>query len=228
MVKIQKFGLILLMSMVILSGCIFPFSSSGATATPNMGSEPGLPSSLILFSDNFNGGKGSWRLIASSLGSKVAYEHQGLRVTVNEVNYAYWTTPGQQFGDVRISVSGSRMGGPNDNYFGVICRFQEPNNFYAFLISSDGYFGILKVKNGAFQLINGNNMEFSDKILQGRATNRIRGDCVGNKLTLFVNGMEVKSVEDSEFTTGDVGLIAGSHEIFGVDILFDDFVVYQP
>jgi hypothetical protein len=71
-------------------------------------------------------------------------------------------------------------------------------------------------------------MEYSDVIIKDRATNRVRGDCIGDSLTLYVNAIELETVKDNQLQIGDVGLIAGSHEIWGVDILFDDFVVYQP
>jgi hypothetical protein len=228
MKQMRRWVPILFLLVLLMSGCNFPLLGFGSTPAPGMGSEPGISSSLILFSDNFNAGRGNWRLIGSSLGSKIAYEHQGLRITINEINFAYWTTPGKQFGDVRVVVSGSRLGGPDDNYFGVICRFQPPESYYGFLISSDGYYGIIKVLDGKFQLLGVQNMQYSDAIIQGRATNRVRGDCIGNQLTLYANGIQLISAEDSEFATGDVGLIAGSHEIWGVDILFDDFIVYQP
>jgi hypothetical protein len=218
--------LFLILIVIFLMGCNFPFANSNST--PITGSEPGVPTSVVLFSDSFGSKKSNWRLITSNLGSRIAFEHQGLRITINEINYAYWTTPGKQFGDVRVLVSASRLGGPNDNYFGVICRFQSPESYYGFLASSDGYYGILKVTNGQFELLGSPNMDYSDVIIKDRATNRVRGDCIGSSLSLYVNGILLKTVEDSEFHTGDVGLIAGSHEIWAVDILFDDFIVYQP
>jgi hypothetical protein len=226
--NLKKQILVDFMAVTMLAGCSFPLLNKGANSTPTMGSEPGIPSSVILFSDNFNSGSGAWRLIGSNLGSKISFEHQGLRINVNEINFAYWSTPGKNFSDVRVVVSASRLGGPNDNYFGVICRFQAPESYYGFLVSSDGYYGIIKVLKGQFQLLGAQTMEYSDVIIKDRATNRVRGDCIGDSLTLFVNGIQLESITDSGFQIGDVGLIAGSHEIWGVDILFDDFVVYQP
>ena len=68
----------------------------------------------------------------------------------------------------------------------------------------------------------------SEQINQGNATNAIRADCVGDNLTLYANGTILADVRDSRFTSGDVGLIAGTFDIPGAEILFDDFVVRQP
>ena len=35
----------------------------------------------------------------------------------------------------------------------------------------------------------------------------IRGDCVGDKLTLYVDGQKALEAEDSEFESGKIGLI---------------------
>lgn len=71
-------------------------------------------------------------------------------------------------------------------------------------------------------------MAYSDHIIQGKGTNRIRADCSGWSLSLFVNGFQLVNVSDLEYLSGDVGLIAGTEEEPGVDILFDNFVVYAP
>src|SRR5512135_2944203 len=91
----------LLIALLLLSGCSLPMINSGSNPSPSVGGEPGIPASVILFSDNFNTGSGVWRLIGSKLGSKIAYEHQGLRFSINEIDYAYWSTPGKNYADAR-------------------------------------------------------------------------------------------------------------------------------
>ena len=43
-----------------------------------------------------------------------------------------------------------------------------------------------------------------------------------------MNGQQLIQVQDAEFTAGDVGLIAGTYDVPGTDIRFDNFIVYQP
>jgi len=68
----------------------------------------------------------------------------------------------------------------------------------------------------------------SEIILKGDATNHLRADCIGSKLSLYVNGEFLAQSEDSEFTSGDVGVMAGTLESPGTDIRFDNFVVSKP
>ena len=130
--------------------------------------------------------------------------------------------------DVIIEVKAENTGSP-DNYFGVLCRYQDLQNFYFLVVSSDGYYGFLRrLGGGDIELIGMESMLSSDAVQLGGASNHIRLDCVGSILTLYVNGEMVGQASDSALTNGDVGLYAGTFEIAGTDILFDNFVVYQP
>ena len=59
-------------------------------------------------------------------------------------------------------------------------------------------------------------------------TNRLRVDCIGNRLSLYVNGEIVAEVTDGDLASGDVGLASGTYDDPGTDMRFDNFVVYRP
>ena len=83
--------------------------------------------------------------------------------------------------------------------------------------------------NGSDQkMISSDKLQPSDLVKQGEASNHVRADCIGNSLTLYVNGKKAASATDSTLTGGDVGLIAGTYSTPGTDILFDNFMVYKP
>jgi hypothetical protein len=224
----KKFIVLIMIAGLFIQGCSVFAQKVQPTPTFQTGSEQGLPISVVIYADDFSNPASGWQTDKNYRGSYIAYEHQGLRIFVNEAQYDYWSTSGFTAGDARIAVDASKLGGPDDNYYGVVCRLIDNKNFYAFLISSDGYYGILKVKDGVYNLISGSNMDYSNEINRGRGTNRVRGDCIGTDLTLFVNGIQLGHVQNADFTTGKTGLIAGSHDVIGVDILFDNFTVYQP
>ena len=102
------------------------------------------------------------------------------------------------------------------------------NNFYFFIISSDGYYGVGKVENGSQELISNENLMKGKPIKLGKTTNSIRAECVGNNLVLYANDKELASFTDGTFSSGDVGLIAGTFGIAGTDIHFDNFIVKRP
>lgn len=96
------------------------------------------------------------------------------------------------------------------------------------VISSDGYYGIAKMKDGQYSMINPEQLQYSPAIAQGQAANHLQVSCVGSVLTLSVNGQKLIEALDTDFTSGDVGLLAGAYDVPGVDILFDNFVVKKP
>ncbi len=66
----------------------------------------------------------------------------------------------------------------------------------------------------------------------GLEVNRIRADCVGSKLTLYVNDRQVLEAEDSEYASGFYGLFVGNDVEnggpFKTNVLFDDFSISSP
>lgn len=182
----------------------------------------------VLLYDDFSSSESGWTTLAKEE-AEIAYEQAGLRFTINVANFDYWSLPGQRFADATLAVDALKLGGPDDNDFGLICRYQDEYNFYALLISSDGYGGIVKVKDGLYTILNNaDGLEYGPMILTGDELNQLRADCIGDRLALYVNHVPFLEVQDSDFAVGEVGLIAGSYDQAGVDILFDNYFVIKP
>jgi serine/threonine protein kinase len=197
------------------------------TPTPVMTPTATKETVTLLFYDDFSDPSSGWDRVNVSEGI-TDYEGGEYRIWVNTSNTDVWANPGLHFTDVSIEVNAAKVGGPDDNDFGIICRYQDVENFYFFLIGSDGYYGIGKIKDGSQDLIGMETMLENDVIRIGNTTNRIKADCAGNVLTLYVNGKKLKQVQDSDFASGDVGLIAGTFDQSGVDIHFDEYRVTEP
>lgn len=199
------------------------FGGSQATDTP----AENTVESDVLFQDDFTDTSSGWDRVNTQSGL-TDYADGVYRIFVNEASTDVWANPGLTFTDVAVDVEATKVGGPDDNDFGVTCRSVDTNNFYFFIISSDGYYGIGKVVDGAQQLIGMDAMEPSDAVKQGEASNRLHVECAGTTLSLWVNGQMIKEVEDTQFAKGDVGLMAGSFDVAGTDIHFDNFSVKKP
>ncbi len=68
----------------------------------------------------------------------------------------------------------------------------------------------------------------SAAIIQGHGPNHLRLDCIGETLRGYVNDQVIATSNDTDFPSGDVGLVAGALDTPGVDVAFDNFVVYKP
>lgn len=179
------------------------------------------------FADNFSQPPSGWG-IKKQDGGIVEYLDGGLRFLVNEAGSDLWSVAGKKFSDVQIEVDVQKRSGPENNHFGIICRYVNKYNFYMLVASSDSYYGIAKLKDGKYSMIGMEQLQYSEVILPGRATNHLRADCVGNSLSLHINGLELVEVLDVDFDRGDVGLIAGTYGEKGVEIIFDQFLAKPP
>lgn len=217
----KKFKLLVLVFLVlsVLSACRPAFLA--VDGLPWIGDEP------VLFRDDFSEDSGIWTTWETQ-SSFSAFDHGGLRFWSGVPEYQFWSVPGLNFKDVLINVHARKLTGPDNNLFGLICRYQDSDNFYALTLGSDGYYGIYKRVDGEQSLIEQTHMDFSEAITRGEGVNAVRAVCQADQLALFVNDVKLIQVRDDTFGNGDVGIIAGNFNETGVDIVFDDFIVVKP
>ena len=183
----------------------------------------------VIFTDDFSTSNENWDIWVKSDQSTVSFFEGGLIMMVSKPNLDIITTNKVSYSEMLIQTTARKRLGTNDNAYGIVCRYLNDRNYYGFLISSDGYYGIVKVVEGEYKLISSKNMEFDEDIHQGREENSIIAKCEGNTLTLSINGVEKISVIDEDLSTGKSGLIAGSFsEADETAVLFDDFLVMVP
>jgi len=212
--KSKRFLLIIL-SLVLASLSCFSLGARGYTND-------------ILFADDFSTTSKKWDQI-SDVTRTTDYFNYAYRITVNKTDSDAWSNPANQsFTDTRIEVDATKNGGPDDNDYGIICRYSAVDKYYFGVITSDGYYAIVKKTPTGTQPLGKEKLVESDLITKGAATNHLRLDCVDSSLTLYVNGTQIDQQTDSEYTSGNVGLIAGTFSEVGTDILFDNFFVYKP
>ena len=209
----RKMILMMLTLILVISGCSqFPLLSNLIEpSTENEEKEADL-------ADDFSDRKSGWEEVVASEGS-AGYFNDTYQITVTYPNTDIFTTFTKTFINSDVLVHVARAAGGDDNNFGVICRFQGPENFYAGQISSDGTAGIFKIENGKYQLLGHSFMVSAPAVLGGNGKNEIRFECIENTLTLSVNGAIADTQLDESFKSGEVGLIAG--------ILSDEVGVFQ-
>jgi hypothetical protein len=186
------------------------------------------PSGSVLYQDDFTDPSTDWERAPDLLGGSLDYTGGVYRVWVSTPGYLLWSGPEIKFGDVRIEVDAIPVSGEGDDDFGIVCRATNQDNFYFLVISSDGYYGIGKMKDGVPGLIGMKEMPPSEYILKSQALNHLRADCIGDRLELYVNSQLLASVEDSDFRRGRVGVLAGTLAAGSTDVAFDNFSVLAP
>jgi hypothetical protein len=187
-----------------------------------------VPSGAVLFQDDFSDPSSGWEHLSNENLGVLEYFDGYYRVEVKGDHSLLWAGPGMNFSNVHLETDSIKVIGSEDDIYGLVCRAIDDSNFYFFIISSDGYYGIGKMINGVQSLINMPGMLPSEVISQGLAANHLRADCISEHLDFFVNGKKLISVKDSDLTTGDVGLIIGTLQSSENVVLFDNFSVLNP
>ncbi len=199
--------------------------SAGLLSSCSVLAPPAFPGQT-LFQDDFSNTSSGWKRSAS----------EDLVMDYLEGSYVFqfqrplleaWSTPGLEFSDTLIEVDATKTDGIRGTQVGLICRYQDPDNFYFFLISDDGLVEVGRNLNGEKQLISHPTMLPNESILKGNATNHLEANCVSEKLVLKVNGSVIAEAEDNQLISGDVGLIAFSADQPG-EIRFTSFFVRSP
>jgi hypothetical protein len=213
--KISAWGLLVLLAGVV-GGC----GVAGLIeATPP-------DASPILYQDDFSNENSGWE--RSVQGGRKDYYQGTYHINVLGTNLFSWSAAMQSMGDVVVSVDIAFTGPAELAEMGVICRMQNSSDFYFFTIRSDGGYGIFKMYQGSDHFLGMDGYQFSEAIITGLATNHVEARCVGDQLSLYVNGVLVAEAQDSSYQLGDLGVIVGTFEQADANVFFDNFVVSRP
>lgn len=201
-----------------------PTASPTTTPTATIFFTPTAVFNIIL-EDNFSNQSGWAEETNDDFG--FGYLDDGYTIYVNLLNAAIWSIRGPEtLSDVRVQIEASRYEGPNDGYYGVVCRHLDGDNYYAMLISDAGSYGIARMLNGEFEFIVEGTDEFS--IIKPGETNQITGECIGERISLFVNDEEMLSLRDGTLQAGSAGIIAKTRLSPGFQALYNLFVIATP
>ncbi len=206
-----------------------PTDTTAPVPTAEPTAEPNEPDENVLFADDFSNTNSGWDIYEDpeNPNGVTKYEADQFKIGVYTSNYFYWANPHGNFEDVAVEVMVQKSSEEDDVMFGLICRHVDVENFYSLVISADGYAAIRKRFEGS-ELAYLVDWTDSPAVLRGNQLNLLRAECVGDHLSLFVNGQLVIETHDSDLIYGDVGLLGGTFEAEQLEVFFDNFTVYTP
>jgi hypothetical protein len=184
-------------------------------------------SGALLYADDFGDPASGWDVFAED-DTEAAYSDGEYRLAVYRDNYVAWGNPEDQvFADLVIEVDVRQVEGPLDNNFGILARYQpDDENFYWFQISADGYYSVDMRQSGEWIGLVG--WAESAAINQGLGvTNHLRLVCDRELFNFYVNDTYLIGVSDATFSSGNVGLSAGTFDEPGVVVHFDNLKIYS-
>jgi hypothetical protein len=204
----------------------------------------------LLYLSTFDEGA-DWALFEGRLSAQLSDGRLLLNVGLPES--APLTTARVYVRDFDLRTSAQATTGPLNNGYGVIFRYQNPQNFYMFLVSSDGYYQVSRV-------LNDNTTELSTWIPSAivnaelNVENHLRVVARGASFEFFINDQRAQlciptaadavstyreglgciggtmqdALTDTSFASGQVGVIARSFDEPDVIAAFDNVQLYSP
>lgn len=211
---------------------------------PKQSPEP--PFGTVIFTDDFSNVATKWlgtRGVSEGDGFRAAYADGRMRLLVSVVGRGISVDSGGVFnpagreltglGDVSVEADTLFKSGSESAPFGPYCRRADTaiQSYYQSFIKANGEFVILKwrLEEGKavpHPLVGG----FSPLIHRGPGgANRVRFDCVGAVLSLYVNGQKIGEALENEYPSGRIGLVLESGSDFPapLEIEFDNLVVRE-
>lgn len=211
-------------------------------------SEPGA----VLYVATFDAFLEDWDLYEGRLSAQV--ENGALVLEANAEHSLPFSAAAPYFDDFDLTVQAQALGGPLNNGFGVVFRLRDPRNYYLFLVSSDGYYRVVREVDGVQRELS--TWIPSSAVSQGiGAINHLRVVAQDNTFRFFVNGQPlalclpadpthystyneltgecqggsmITTLVDSSIGAGRLGVIVMALDEPGVRVAFDNLVVYGP
>lgn len=105
----------------------------------------------------------------------------------------YSLLEGRKFGDFDLRVRVAQVGGSPENSFGVVFRRRDPQNYYFFEISGDGYYRLTKIENGRAESITPSGWTPFEHIhlSDGSSANELRIVAKGEQFRFYINQQAV-------------------------------------
>lgn len=178
-----------------------------------------------LINDDFSADTLTWAYNYD--GDTASYLRDGaLHVSVDTDNAVAWADADVSLSDFLAEVTLYQYTEPLPGDGGIIFRYVDSDNFYYFAVNDQGQYRFDALIDDEWEAL----IDWTDSDLievGDGAENLVGVMAVGPQLTFIINDEIVDEIEDDTFSSGGVALAAGSRDTPGVDMVFDDFGIWQ-
>ncbi len=218
----KKLIILLTLAFLLVSGCS-AFHDGKFSQDLLPGKEPGE----VLYEDDFSNHASGWEVINNAYELK-GYSTGGYMISINQSGSRAISTTNLNYTNTIISVETQKVTGARNTEFGLVCRFQDKFNFYAFVLSADGYAGIVRVVDGVRELIGSDQFFRVEDLQMDDGVNQLIASCEGDSLQLVVNDKSIVTAQDDTLRNGDAGLFVETFDSADAAVVFNRFVITKP
>jgi hypothetical protein len=145
---------------------------------------------VLFFSDDFSDLTSGW--ISKADEKRERYYQDGEFVVLIKVDdwvtWAWGAT--DAYSDFTAEVDVRKISGPQTARIGLIFRVEDNDNFYYFLINSEGQYRVGKRQDGDWGSVNNLRWKASPQIQPGSASNRLQVTCSDDECSFYSTRMK--------------------------------------
>jgi hypothetical protein len=171
--------------------------------------------------DNFSRNTGQWS-VDTARDAVRTISRGRLLISVPEEELFRWSTldTPDLYSDFYVEVDAEPVAGPLDGMMGIVFRYADADNFYAFLATADGYYALIAYVEGEPERL----IDWTESdALAIEGENRLGVLAVGRELAVFANDEELERTTDRSLADGQIALLAGTNTDPGLEVAFDNF-----
>lgn len=203
---------------------IFPFLfGPPATKTP-----PIATAGAVLLQDDLTDPHGGWP-IRSEKNSQRLFDNGQYVMRVTQPNLETWgTASATGLTDLHAEVTVISTGFATDEGYGFVCDFADDQHLYFLGVTADGYYAIIKLEGAQAPVLTDPNGKWlqSTHYPLNLPSYRVGADCAADgTLAVYANGHLVASVQDTAYTSGQIGLFVRTFDKAPAEVRFSNLIV---
>jgi hypothetical protein len=204
----------------------------GDPANPSGESENQYQTEYSVYDDFSNASLG-WKEGSDDVGAW-GYESGGYFIQVTQPEYMVWKFPPVSFQPTTAEFDAAAPSGPQGGTFGVVCHFQDKDNFdFVEIDLAENTYSFGRYTSGEQSILSSpewNTAAFLNADSQG--ANHVMVSCDPDLITLFINNEYENQVSLSEMAPpGDLAIFVSTWNDAGPNgfkIIFDNFSAWKP
>lgn len=203
------------------------------TDEPSATQTEAVPAASEFFTEEFDsqGALSNWESFTLGQGEdrNLVIEQEGDHLLFDlgdEDLYVYYMYTPHEYEDVAIKLNATNRG-RNNNNVSLVCRMNsDGTQWYEFSVESGGLWYLYAFDEKYNSIANGG----TQALKQGREVNEYAMTCEGDRITLSINGEELRTVTDNNygFSRGLVGFNISSLNVLPITVEVNWFEIGQP
>lgn len=178
----------------------------------------------IIF-DDFSDPRTGWTEHAANGGIELAYRDGTYQVIMTTPTPLQLVWSGIRFADGAISVDIADLAPSVPHPQGVFIRGIDTENYYGFVVQSDGTFNVFRWDNGTYYGESPTNSPLPPGLYSNDGPNALDVMAEGPALRFFVNFQEVFYIQTTRWNDGDAGLLFGNLTLDRAATVYDNWRV---